>query len=247
MYERVPFEEPLLPNEGKSELWVKTKEVVSVVSKYPDVLFGLLFIGNLLTVFILGLTGGIRAFSTFGPSQTNISTNGISINKSPNGKPSDLLGGIILILLLSITFSISFVCILAKLSHYIVPAVLLGNGLFSLIVGVILFTIGDITWGLSLLLLAVVSILFFQYMKKHIAFASVNLKLACIAVSDMGGSLLMTTSIMLALQTLFIFFWVLAIVGAATNESNTTISINGKTFNSNQCSTYKYSTVSLEI
>jgi hypothetical protein len=94
-------------------------------------------------------------------------------------------------------------------------------------------------YGVSLLVVAAVAVLFFIFLQPRLAFATTNLKVACEAIKAMPSTLL-AAAFVLGLQGMFFVLWMLAAMGTATNEATTTISYAGKSYPLSHCSSYQY-------
>lgn len=209
---------------------------------YKDAPFIILFGINLIIITCCGLSTGISAVKAIDYySYTSISTSGSS--KSSHESSQDFIGGVFLCLFVGLFLSIALVISLAKLSHHIINATIVVTSFISLLCGIILFTVGYLVAGLLLLLLTVFCVVFYLYMRPYIQFASVILKIACQAIQQLP-SLFLTTTAVLSFQAVFSLLWILAVIGTATNESNTKINYGNTSYSLDQCTSYSYYSVS---
>ena len=102
----------------------------------------------------------------------------------------------------------------------------------TIISGLSLVFSGMLAYGICLLIIAAFAAAFFKLLQPRLIFASVNLKIACEAIKAMPSTIL-AAAVVLVVQLMFCFFWMMAALGVATNEP----ALMGS------CSTYQYSKV----
>jgi hypothetical protein len=210
---------------------------------YPDLIFTLLFIINLIIIICYGLFVGIRVVSMIDDlSYVTVSSNNSLSTSSEHS--SDFLGGVFMSLGLGITLSMSLAAVFAKLSPHLINTTIILSGAFAVLTGIVMFTMGYQVVGILLLFLSVFCSLFYLYMKAYIKFASVLLKIACQALEQLP-SLYLVAAVVLLFQAFFSLMWLFAAIGTATNESKSYISANGSKYPLEDCLSYSYSTVSL--
>lgn len=224
--------------------WTSLRESYSNIS-YNDIFFAILFISNWIIVVCYGFFVGIHAISLMDDFSFVTIASDSSISTSSEHS-SDFLGGIFLALGLGIAISISLTSILAKISSQLINATIALTGSLALVVGVVLFTLGYLVGGILLILLAIFCCLFYMYMKTYIKFASVILKIACQALEHLP-SLYLVAAVVLLFQAFFCVMWLLTAIGAATNESSSSIYVNGVKYPMEDCVSYTYSSVSFSI
>lgn len=200
--------------------------------KWKDLIFSIFFIINTFIIIILGLSTGIRSLEI-------ISSISYSNDDNIYGKivVSDFIGGLFLALSLAIIFSLILISILSRLSKSIINDVSIPTSIVIMIIAISLFTAGYVGSGVALLLLAISYLIFYMFMESHVEFASVMLKTACVSLKQSFPSLILVTVIILSCQAIYCVFWMLAVIGIATNESNKYINISGTKYQLNQCET----------
>jgi hypothetical protein len=102
------------------------------------------------------------------------------------------------------------------------------------------FFAGAQPWvGVLTLCVTAVALLYFQQLRKRLAFASANLRVACAALWESAPVLGVGLGLLLC-QVLWGLLWALALVGAATNADLTTLRApNGTLYSMAQCTTYE--------
>lgn len=116
---------------------------------------------------------------------------------------------------------------------------LLAAALLGLFASAAFFAGAQLWVGVLTLLVTAVALLYFQQLRKRLAFASANLRVACAALWESAPVLGVGVGLLLA-QVLWGILWALALVGAATNADLTTLRApDGALYNMGQCTTYQ--------
>lgn len=216
---------------------------ILIARPYNDVFFSLAFMAQLLTVVGLGFSMGISALKARGPSFVTVNDkNTQNVDSSGQSASMNFFGGVFFIVFISGFLSVAWVALMTYLSHQLISFTFTAIIVLTVVVGIILFTSGTVLLGLCLMLIGLGSCLLFIYLRPRIAFASTTLKIACESIKDMPSTLLFSV-VALGMQILYCVLWTMAVLGTATNESQSTLSANGQTYKLSQCSTYSYSTV----
>lgn len=211
------------------------------LSEYKDVVFSILFYVHLLVIIILGLTLGASAMKYQNElSTTTVDKSGGLHEHHSHSQNSRFTGGIIIVASIGAFLSLSYVWLMTFFSKYLIIFTFASSICIMLGIGVVLFTLNYIAGGFSLIILAVITVAFFNLIKERIYFASVNLKVACESISSMP-TIFLVPILCLLLNVCYCIVWVLAVLGVATNESDDTIAYKGKTYHLDECSSFKYS------
>lgn len=210
---------------------------------YKDWIFSFLFIAIYFMITVYGYSFGIKTLNSSKPLELEVSQlKEINDDGTANWK-SIFLNGVFIILFLSISLSIGIIILMTHFAKHIVTLTFATTSICCIMLGIILFTIGNIAIGLVLMIFAIISYFTFTYMKPRIAFASINLKIACQSIQDNMPALIGCAILMSLFQLYLSIIWILTVIGFATNESINTISYNGKYYNFNDCSNYHYSSI----
>ena len=151
-----------------------------------------------------------------------------------------LFTGLMLICTLGVVLSalwmqVMVTCAPALLAYTLMAVAFLG------LFGSAAFFAGANPWaGIVTLLVTLTALIYFQQLRKCMAFATANLKVACRALWD-STPLLGVGLGLLFLQVGWGILWALALVGAATNADLTTLKdpVSGTVFSMSQCTTYE--------
>mmetsp|Transcript_21590 Transcript_21590/g.31408 ORF Transcript_21590/g.31408 Transcript_21590/m.31408 type:complete len:619 (+) Transcript_21590:166-2022(+) len=209
------------------------------VLQYKDIAFSILFLCQLITIIGLAFSFGITALVSDNPDVVKIDEDGNKKSTDHDSDSGKIMGGIFLVVVMGGLFSIAWVHITATMASKIVILSLSSVILVNVFGGVGLFAMGSILGGLALLLFALFSFVFFLYVRSRIDFVAANLKVGCKAVLSMP-SIILYAIVVLGVQILWCVLWFMAAYGVATNESITTLSKAGHTYDLSSCTTYKY-------
>jgi hypothetical protein len=102
---------------------------------------------------------------------------------------------------------------------------------------------GSYLAGLGLIVCSLAAVGVFMLLRPRIAFASANLKVACEAIRAMPATIFVAAAA-LVVEGVFCLIWIMATMGAATNEGNRSIVSGGVKYDLNRCTTYRYTSVS---
>lgn len=203
-----------------------------------DAFFALVFVFQLFVVSFYGLSRGVDAVNTL----SSISITSVSSHIKTYESSLDFIGGVSVALTVAIATAASSLVILGRISNEIITFVIVVSGLLSFLAGIILFTNNFVVNGLFLIVFTAYCGFLFFYFQSRIAFASINLRVACQALQSMP-SLAIPTVIILLFLAAYCFLWVLAAIGIASNESSFSVTSKGASYDLTQCSTYSYSSV----
>lgn len=204
-------------------------------SLYKDVPFSVLFMINIIAVVIVAfasvissLNFGGEQFRTDSPSVTDIEM---------IGEIGKIVEGLFVTLIIGGSLSLAWIYFLSRSALQAVNAIFSMFSIMSVIGGISLLLSGHLLYGLCLLIIAMIGLFFRKILQPQIDFASVNLMVACEAIKMMPSTIL-AAAVVLGVQLLFCFIWMLAVMGVATNESVSTISAGGMTYKLSNCATY---------
>lgn len=213
---------------------------------YKDWIFAALFAITNIIVAVFGLSSGIRAMHFIGASETIVnSDNSRTVDKEPHAySPSRLIGGAMLLLFFSLIISLGTIYFVTYLSQYTVSVIFASMIAFTLFSGVLYMVYDNFTAGVLLIIISSICCVFYYVIRPYIRFASVNLKVAAQAIRDIPS--MIGCAVIIALcQFVMTILWLLAVMGEATNDSNPSISYNGRSYRLEDCSTYEYTTVKI--
>jgi len=194
----------------------------------PAVLFAV----NVFFIFFLAMTSGAKALS-----------NAFPVIYSKTGKIQevsgafDVTGGLLFTMIVVGLVSLLWLKIIVFFSGNHVVHIckgifggLLASSLTCLIIGCWLYS-------LVFFVSACLCLCYYFYMKKHIAFATINMKIACAAIQIMP-SIVAIATLMLALQIVWCTIWSVALLGSATNLDDRLITVRGVDYELDRCYTY---------
>jgi hypothetical protein len=234
---------------------------INDVAHYKDTPWTILFICQLLTTLAFAFSFGLKALSSTPPDEVAIEEDGSKDKESFDKLSLQLISGLFLVVGMGCLLSIAWVQVTATMASKIVMFSLVAVILVNVFSGIALFAFDQIIPALLLLIFAAVSLLFFLYVKDRVEFVAANLKVACKAVLAMPAVILWALVVLLlqvsnaafvvpvltALcheQVVWCVFWFIAAYGVATNESVTTITKHGETYDLTSCTSYTYYDVS---
>lgn len=213
-------------------------------SRFKDVPFSALFAINVITVTILAFTSGISSLNFGGVNFISNSTSKTDLGM--RGEVGKIVGGLFLILFIGGTLSLGWIHFLSRSALQAVNVIFGVLFTMNVIGGFSLLFSGQFLYGLLLLVGAVIGIFVWKMMRPQIEFASINLMVAFEAIKMMPSTIL-AAAIILGVQLLFCFLWMLALMGVATNEGISTISAGGTTYRLSDCITVMDSLVSFSF
>ena len=201
------------------------KKIVS----YKDILFLLLFLIQLLTVFSLAVSSNIKGLNTI------IIDSNDNTQTSLNNTSSSFIVGIIIVIISSIFISLLWIYIIAYFAKDIITFSFGTSILLSFGTGIVNFVNGNVLNGVALIAVACVILTIFIYFKPRIHFATTMITLATSAVKEMPSTILIAIAVMLV-EFSYIVVWSIAVFGLASYHKNTII--NG--YDLSTCKTYEY-------
>ena len=212
-------------------------------TQWKDVGWYIVFLIHILVTVGFALSYGIMALESAEPKNTVIKSGGTKIVSNVANDSALFMIGFTIVLLIAAASSISWVYLMSRLASRMILISFLIIIILSLLSGLLLCATGYITGGYVFIFLFVSGILFFISIRKYIDFAAAVLTIACDAIIKLPGTVL-CSALLLGLQTLWVIFWVMAVVGLATNEATSRLKFRNTYYRTDECSTYTYSTVS---
>ena len=199
-------------------------------SSLKDPVFSILFVLNAIVVLALAFSLGVSSLKFIGSKFINLDDS--SKNIYPSNETVKLVGGIFLTLIVGGFLAMGWIHLLSRTASQIVNFTFVVVVVVTIISGLSLVFSGMLAYGICLLIIAAFAAAFFKLLQPRLIFASVNLKIACEAIKAMPSTIL-AAAVVLVVQLMFCFFWMMAALGVATNEP----ALMGS------CSTYQYSKV----
>ena len=211
------------------------------LSSYRDLPFAILFLVQLLVIFSLAMSSIPALNSTTHAVATRIiDKNGNNLSGITNDAPK-IVGGMFLILFIGGGMALGWIWLLSRLAKDVVTITFGVILIVTIISALSMFFQGLALAGIFSLIVAVISTGAFVYLRPRLDFATVNMRVACEAIKLMPA-LILSAGIILLAQVFFSILWMMAVVGYATNDAQSTITAtNGVVYKLTQCSTYQYS------
>lgn len=230
------LEEPLI-GEG---------EVVNIQnsSKSLDRFIAFLFACQLVFVLYYGLIYGYPGLKNqFDSAKTYVDSNNHMTLKSKSDE-NHFFWALFIVGIVALGLSIGFIYVLSSIADYVVYICLTFSVLALTICGVVFYTLGYISLGLTLLIAGVLAVILVIYLSPRIAFASSNLRVASKSLASSSLIYLVSFCGMLC-QISYFVIWLLAVIGFATNDNMEYLYSNGVSYPIDQCSTLQFSSVGL--
>lgn len=207
----------LLYDNGSSTIGPSIKRLQG---EYRDVFFAVLFIASQLVVIILGFSSGIKALILSSPDEIIVNSDHTTqtIHNDKQFSRLSLLGGILLLSGCSVLISIAVVSLLCKYANQIATISIISTFATLGISGISLFVSGSILGGAMLFGIAVGAFaIYYFWIRQRLIFASAVLQIASEAIAHM--TLFFYVSMLVCAGGCLSLLWLLALFGAATNES----------------------------
>ena len=202
--------------------------------EYKDVFFAVLFFVCIVIVTVLGLSTGVQALMSPAPDELVVSPIDQSIQTVHDDKQfsrASLLGGLLLISACSCAVSIGTVTLLCRFSKHVIQLCVAATVGCLALTGVWFLASGGVAVGVVFCLLSLVGFLIYHFfLRSRLTLVATILHLAGESVSQRWTLFFFGTLIVVA-QLVFSLLWLLAVVGSATNESESWAG----------CVTYRYS------
>ena len=218
---------------GSSTLGPQLKEDAT---ECKDIFFAILWLVSVTTVVIVGLINGTQVLMLSVPDVVVVSpvdSSTVVEHDQREFSRTSFFGGLILVSMCGSAMSIVAVGIFCRFSKQIVKLSVFGTAGTLLVSGLCCFAIGSIAGGVVLMLLALLSFLVYHFfLRRRLALASTILHIASQAIS-LHITLVFYWAMLILAQLSFSLLWLMAVIGAATNE--------GTESQHKGCTTFSYS------
>ena len=180
------------------------------------------------------------SYTTHAVATRIIDKNGNNLSGITNDAPK-IVGGMFLILFIGGSMALGWIWLLSRLAKDVVTITFGVILIVTVISALSMFFQGLALAGIFSLIVAVVSTGAFVFLRPRLEFATVNMRVACEAIKLMPA-LILSAGLVLLAQVIFSILWMMAVVGYATNDAQSTITAtNGVSYKLTQCATYQYS------
>ena len=202
------------------------------ILKYKDLLFLITFLIQLLVIFSLAMSYGIKGLSTI--------TNTVIIDSNNSQRSSStssisFLFGIFISIVSSIFISLFWAFFISYYANDIIVFTLSSIIFTAFALGLFFFINASILWGVGLMLIACCIIGIFVYLKPRIHFATVMLRISIVALKEMPSTVVIAIAIMI-IEFVYILLWSIAVYGYASYHKKTMIA----GYPLSNCRTYDY-------
>ena len=221
----------------------KNDDIKLYWTNYNDLAWAGVFLSHLIIMIALAFSYGVTALNSPGVKDIIVKSSSFR-TYTHSDEDSKFIGGIFLLVSLAALFSVAWVYAVAKFAASLIFFSIISSIVLSVTSGLILLATGYLALGIVVVLFAIFGLMFFISIRSRIAFASVTLSVATESVANMTSQIFRFCLIVIFLQFVWCVIWAIAAIGVATNESVTTISHRGETYDVDECSTYIYSSVS---
>ena len=226
-----------MPKSGAPELGGSTDS--SHLCTLKNILFSLLFI---LPFFTVAWFGGSSTFIIY---DANAKPNTVSIDNSlltdevyDANKGARFIIGISIMIIVSCLWAVLLLCITLYLGTRVVKFIFVLFILLAVFGGVIMFADeSDELFGVILMLLAVVAVLFFLSVRNKLDFMGANLRVACAVVLASSIIVKVAVATLVGLM-MWGMFWTIAVYAYSTNDGETVMVYQGITYHFVKCTTY---------
>jgi len=208
-------------------------------NQFNDPFFAGLFFLNTVFVFAFSMVYGVIALSGVSSKTVTVNDSGSHHVWVDSDISGEFVGGVSLVSAIAGSLSMFMVYMLSKYSDGIIVSSLITIVIISMVIGIGMISYGIIAAGFAIVVFAIASGLFLYYIRPRIGFASVNLRIACEAISCMPKIFAYAAGVM-GVLFLWCLVWAMAVYGVATNATVDTIHAGGATYSINQCTTYVY-------
>ncbi|TFJ83943.1 hypothetical protein NSK_005038 [Nannochloropsis salina CCMP1776] len=213
-----------------------------------DNVFGVIFGIFAFVMTLLALTIGVKAVINRRTPAVVVLDEGTSSVDDPAHPGTrhatyegfKLFSGITLICTLGVVLSALWLQVMVTCSSALLTYTLMAVALLGLLAGTAFFAGANPWAGVVTLLVTVIALVYFQQLRRRMAFATANLKIACRALWDSPPLLGVGVGLLL-LQVCWGILWALALMGAATNADLATLRdpVSGQVYPMSQCTTYE--------
>ena len=209
------------------------------LNSFNDPVFAILFMVNTIIVFGYAMVYGVIAVSGVTSQTVHVDSSGSHKSAVIGHFSTDFVGGLFLLCFVGSVMSISMVYAMSKFSSNIIITGLCIVALLSMVTALCMLAYGIVSGGVVLFAFSVFSGWFLYYIRPRVRFATVNLRIACEAISAMPR-LYYYAGIVICIEFLWCMLWSMAAYGVTTNAADDIISHNGHMYNIGQCVTYVY-------
>lgn len=226
---------------GTSTLNLNLPEEDDQYFTYKDIFFLFLFCANILIISAIALSYGGVALSNSGADYWIINPNGFIIDDpSYDSTGSKIFFGIFCAILFSGGLSTLWIYFLSQITGSMIYAIITILTIFTLVIGIGLFSVGYIILGICMMMLTLITIIVTFLFQTKIEFISMNIQIASEALISMPY-LFSYAFGMVMIQITYILIWSIAVYGYATNNYDITTFYQGHVYYLNDCVTYRYS------
>lgn len=209
-------------------------------TKFNDSVFAGLFLINTIIVFSLALVYGVVSLSAIAPRVVTINDSGFHYMAPDDNITGEYIGGIFVVSIIAGLLSMLMIFLLSKFSENIIVSSLLATIVVCLGTGIGMLYGGLLVGGLLVLCFAIFIGIFLYQIRKRIGFASINMRIACEAISSMPKIYAYAAAVM-GIEFLWCTLWGMAVYGVSTKSADGTIHYEDNTFTLNECTTFIYS------
>jgi hypothetical protein len=202
-----------------------------------DITFAIIFIINLITILYLSLSYGIIAINNSNSEEIVNVNNKSQTTTTYSNDGSTIIGILFITLCVGSILSIFWIYLVSFVSSDIISFSFLSFILLGSIAGIIMFVTKFILVGTCLMISSIFAFLLFLYVKPKLEFASTTMRIASEAIRNMPATIYVSIVVNF-LQIIYCFMWAMSVIGLATNESNTDVVYDGKSYSLQQVFIY---------
>lgn len=205
-----------------------------------DVFFVILFIVNSLVIACVALTYGLGALASDSPQTIHVHDDGSHMMLHAPKYMVSFVWGMIMLCFVAAALSLGMVYVMSIFAENVIfysVCMIVGISAF---VGIMLITLEISAGGWLMMVFAGISGMFLYIIRPRLRFASINLKIACVAISTMP-KIFYYAGLVYGVEIVYCLFWALAVYGLSTNAARDNLNYHGHMYNLDECTSYVYS------